>query len=357
MRDFLNFIAGSITADDSRVADNVKTLWREHFSSSAPALHYSKDDTDAAARPVCVNFQKIIEGLIADQLADKDSTVIGVVGCIHTPLPATPLRNTGTITHGLVADAITDPERLATVTDRAHTLRRFMHGGGALVSVYSKDDFDQAVDHAGFNSSHEQAIAVGDVLKKEPVFTDEHVAIFEQAKREYKGYLFENPLPDIHGKTGIPSGATYLVRTRDHDSEAEHTYVFSIQAPQAHAATGGKSPWGLWFGDIDHEVIRDRFDAIDGFLKPHGTDLSAALAINVQVNALTKEIMAIRAQLAVVNAQLSLLEEQAAKEAERAERIRVQGEQLRPPARAVSHAEPAVAAVATTGRYSSERLT
>jgi hypothetical protein len=192
---------------------------------------------DEKVRPLCVGLQAKLEESLAEQLESLE--VEAVLMVTHTEFPPPPLRvkigKDGFLTEtpqGVVTpEIIFDENRFDTVRKQARTLRRCLEAGCKLVAVYEQKDQ-----------------IPGNI-------------IFQDARRQYPDSLIAHPIQaKVEEKY---SGATYLIR----DLKGNIT-CFSIFATQASAPKPGGMK--LWFGSLEHEQVKTRFEQINGFLKEQG---------------------------------------------------------------------------------------
>ncbi len=93
--------------------------------------------TDQEIRPCFVAIQGMIEQVLASALQND---LVALTGCIHTPMPPTPLCTQGEISSDLVAPSLAmDPSRLATVKARTSIIRDYLARGGNLYIVYPRN--------------------------------------------------------------------------------------------------------------------------------------------------------------------------------------------------------------------------
>lgn len=229
--------------DDATVRNNINTAW-DAISAEGT---YAASGADSIYRPVFVNLQAIIEQNIANAL--QSGKILGAVGVIHTPTPATPLRADDiNIQKGLVTEAIAnDPNRLKTVEKRPAIIRKFLNEGGLLIAAYPES-----------------------ALEKDIVGIDN----FNNIAAQYDN-LLDRPVQSFPADK---TGATYVVAEADGSLTA-----FSLQAYQSNQPATERS-WGMWFGDIKQEKIADRINDIEDYLKSENIDLEKEIANHIQLN-------------------------------------------------------------------------
>lgn len=220
-----------LTKQNSEVQDLWKTV-----TKTGGVTTIGNDETN---RPRFVNLQACIEASLASLL--KDKKIAAVVGVIHTPLPATPLRTAGEITPGLIAKEVqNDPKRLETVMKRPNIIRDFLANGGKLLVVYPK-----------------AALAT-------PI---PGLDIYESLRQLHKTIL-DKPVETFAPEM---TGATYLIK----DNKGK-VYCFSIKAYQA-SAPQAQMEWGLWFGPLDNPKVQERFKAVNDYLLSQGINIQGEL--------------------------------------------------------------------------------
>lgn len=223
---------GSLNTQVSRMiqSEEMTTTWNTLVAEGVVEI----TATDKEVRPIFVGLQGIVEHVLASEL---NHSVKNLKGIIHTPMPATPLCTTGTISKELVDPSIeNDPARLSTVKARTTILRDYLFKGGDLYIAYPKE---------GLNSR-----------------TPEQQAIYKQELLNYPSHLFDVPL-DCDSIPLELIGATYFFQ-----NEAGEPFVFSIKMTQA------KDPqelghFGLWFGPLTHPAIQERVTTISTFLEQY----------------------------------------------------------------------------------------
>lgn len=224
-------IPGLTETEFSHVRESIQKAW--NILAREGVLEVT--GTDKEIRPSFVALQGIIEYVLSSELQGHIETLNG---CIHTPMPATPLCTKGEISSELVDRSIEmDLNRLLTVKARAAIMRDYLLQGGNLYVIYPR---------AG-------------LLQR----TLEQRHIYQEELDRYPSHLFDIPL----NVDEIPPhliGATYLFKDR-----CGELFVFAIQMTQA------KSPqeeghFGLWFGSIHHPAIKEKVSAIAQFLENHG---------------------------------------------------------------------------------------
>lgn len=185
-----------------------------------------------------VTIQSALEHVLA---CEQAAGVIDQVVCvIHTPTPPTPLcmyPNEGP-TPGLLDSSIAeDPRKLYTVQSRAQTLREILLKGGTIYAVYP-------VGGLAKRTAEQQKIY------------QEMIAQFPNGLMDWGLYIDSLPADKI--------GATCFFR--DHQG---HSYAYSIQATQANSPQQ-ESVWGLWFGNIEDEVVSERVTSVFDYLDSVG---------------------------------------------------------------------------------------
>lgn len=187
---------------------------------------------DKDIRPYFVTLQAVIEHVLSCELQREIKSLDGI---IHTPLPATPLCTAGEISRGLVDASIeNDFHRLFTVKLRSTTIRDFLYQGGHLQIVYPS----------------------GGLAKRATV----QQVLYKQELLNYPDRLLDQPL----SCDSIPEnliGATYLFKT-----QAGQTFAFAIKMTQANDPKE-KGNFGLWFGPLEIEAIKNRVDAVLSFIE------------------------------------------------------------------------------------------
>lgn len=183
-----------------------------------------RSDLDATCRPLFVGAQGEFERMMAEKF--EKGEILHLVGMIHTPTPATPLCTEGNISAQLVDPILSeDRKRLYTVMSRASIVREYLDKGAILFAVYPKEG----------------------MLKR----SAEQQAIFQDMVAQYPQNLLDIPLSNtILGSEMV--GATYLFKTRDGSNGA-----FAIMASQANAPDDDRC-WGIWFGSLEHPMVRKR---------------------------------------------------------------------------------------------------
>lgn len=215
---------------------SVKDLWKAVTDSGG----VTSVGSDEMNRPRFVNLQACVEASLASLI--KSKKIVSVVGVIHTPMPATPLRTAGEITSGLVAKEIQeDPKRLETVMKRTNILRDFLTNGGKLLAVYPKSAL--ATPIPGLD-------------------------IYEALKQSFAGKLIDKPIDTFPPEL---TGATYLIK----DTTGK-IFCFSIMAYQANSPQK-QMEWGMWYGPLDHPKVQERFKTINDFLISQGINLQTEL--------------------------------------------------------------------------------
>ena len=188
---------------------------------------------DAAVRPLFVSLQSILESVLASQM---DECLTSLVGVIHTPMPATPLCTRESASTDLVSEEVfNDPLRIQTVNSRIKTLRQLLKKNAQLYIAYPKD-----------------------ALAKR---TLEQQAVYATELATYPHDLFDCPL-NCASLDPEFIGALYLFKNRD-----EEVFAFSIQMTQANDPKE-LGHYGIWFGPVDHPTIQKRIATVSQFLQP-----------------------------------------------------------------------------------------
>lgn len=197
--------------------------------------YYVREGSDDFRAPF-VGLQGVIEHLLAIQKTTKK--ISHILGAIHAPTPPTPLcaKVDGENVKNLMdPEVIKNQDKLATVTERAVTIRRLLERGATLFAIYPEGGMEK-------RKEEEQQIFLG-VWKNYP----EHLKTIQITSKEM----------DL-------IGAIYIFT-----DETGKTFVFSIKAQQANKPLE-KSIWGIWFGTMDHPEVNKRFEEVSDYLKKHG---------------------------------------------------------------------------------------
>lgn len=188
---------------------------------------------DADFRSLFVTAQGDFERTIAHLL--KEEKILGAIGFIHTPTPATPLCTKGEVNSELVDSTLeNDSKRLYTVMKRPEIIREFLKNKGLLVICYPE---------SGRNKR-----------------TEQQLGIFQEAKDQFAN-LKDVPM-EIDQLDPELIGATYIIRTNDNEM-----YAFAIMARQANAPEDD-STWAIWFGSEEDEAVDARVTKVLNYLKP-----------------------------------------------------------------------------------------
>ena len=174
--------------------------------------------TDEEQRTLFVVLQGAIEAKLA-----QSQEITNLFGVIHTPTPATPLCT--------LPDTTAAPQR-------ARIIRDYLERGKQLIALYPIEGL--------WERSQDQ------------------LKIFKEAKSQYQSledHPFNGKLPD-----GL-SGASYFFTA---DGEQ---YLFSIKATQVHIKGGNME---MWFGPINNEKIRPRYEEIKAFLEQQNVTIGRA---------------------------------------------------------------------------------
>lgn len=187
-----------------------------------------------------VGSQGAIEHVLA--CAQTLQELTGLIGAIHTPLPATPLctRVDSDVRPLLDSSIAHDLDKLMTVKSRAEVVREYLEKGGKLYIIYPQGGLEK-------RSSAEQEI-YKEELKRYPNLID---CVLQCSEMD----------PDM-------VGATYLFRDRD-----RNIYSFSIKARQANDIQK-EAEWGIWLGILENPIIKQRVHAVFDYIKSHnGPDI------------------------------------------------------------------------------------
>ncbi len=242
---FSDMVDATIDSEKKELWDTIKAQGGEVIISA-----------DADNRPKFVGLQALIEANIASAIAQNKITA--AVGVIHTKLPATPLRSDGVIAEGLVTPEIMqDPARLETVLKRPNIIRNFLSAGGRLIAAYPKSSLQQEI--AGFE-------------------------MYRSLLDQYKN-LIDFPLDELEDRY---SGATYII-----EEKSGKITCFSIMATQAN---NPGAQMGMWFGSLEQEKVKARFDQIDNFLKDQKLDLISELYQGIRPGSPTKTTAVVASQ-------------------------------------------------------------
>ena len=227
-------IPGLKAEEFSKLKPEISKTWDSLVKNSVLELRGKDKDI----RPLFVTLQAVIEHVLSTELR-KD--VKKLTGFIHTPMPATPLCNLGTISKALVASSIAvDPLRLFTVQARTTIIRDYLFQGGDLYIVYPKE---------GFNKR-----------------TEKQQQSYKQELANYPTHLFDVPL-DCDTIPPHLIGATYLF-----ENAKGKTFMFSIRGTQANDPKD-ETNFGLWFGPVEHPFIKARIQEISSYLKENGSNI------------------------------------------------------------------------------------
>lgn len=190
-----------------------------------------REGDDIEHRPTFVSLQGDFERSLAYAL--KKNKITHLVGMIHTPTPATPLCTEGEISKDLVHASMEDEKRLFTVMKRPEIVRQYMDLGGTLVAAFPKG---------------------GDLQR-----TEDQRSIYQSLLAKYPYNLVQKELET----TTMPwdmVGALYIYKTHSGGWGA-----FAIMARQANAPVD-KQAWGMWFGPINHPMIKQRVENVLQYL-------------------------------------------------------------------------------------------
>lgn len=235
-------IPGLQYTEFSTLKEGLISKWNDLFK----AKNLSINASDKEVRPYFVALQAIFEHVIASKLGKEIKTVTGI---IHTPLPATPLCNEGSISQKLVAPSIAeDPLRMLTVKARTTTVRDYLHRGGFLYVVYPK---------SGLNRR-----------------TAIQQKIYQQELINFSSNLFDWPL-NCESIENSLIGATYFFTDK-----ANQTLVFAIQMTQANDPQE-KGQFGLWFGEGAHPSIQGRISKILAFIRTYSSTAFPSYSIMI----------------------------------------------------------------------------
>lgn len=159
-----------------------------------------------------------------------------LVGVIHTPTPSTPLcTEVENLDIQLLDESIRyDLEKLLTVRARTVILRDFLSRGGNVYVAYPKGGLEK-------RSRDQQEV-------------------YKRELANYADVLFDSML-SCSDMEPDKIGATYFFRTISGE-----VFLFSIKAKQANDPKD-YSEWGLWMGEIDNPVIRERANEILDYLE------------------------------------------------------------------------------------------
>jgi hypothetical protein len=182
---------------------------------------------DAEVRPYFVAIQALVEHVFS---CEQGKSVKSLVGVIHTPMPATPLCTTGTISPGLVAASIEeDPARLFTVESRTTIIRNFLAQNGELYVVYPEKGFTER--------------------------TEAQQKIYNDELTNYPLNLFDRPLKCESIENEL-IGAVYIV-----ENQIGKKFAFAIKITQANDPKD-IGHFGLWFGELENSPVSDRIETV-----------------------------------------------------------------------------------------------
>lgn len=208
-----------------QVADTVPGLKSEEFALLSKGLVercntlaekgvLEVTGTDKEVRPYFVTLQALFEHVLSLELKNSITRLEGV---IHTPQPATPLCNDGTISKELVDPSIlADPARLFTVQARTTIIRDYLHKGADLYVVYPQEGLAKR----------------NEAMQK----------TYKGELQKYPTHLFDRPLNTSIENEDV--GAYYIFETSD-----SKRYAFAIKMTQANALQDSAT-FGLWFGEF-----------------------------------------------------------------------------------------------------------
>lgn len=185
-----------------------------------------------------VGLQGVIEHCFANQ--KTLGKIPHLLAAIHTPTPATPLcaKVDGKDIENLVAPSLlNDQDKLATVKERAISIRRLLaNSGTVLYAIYPEGGLEKR--------------------------TESEQKIFLEECNKYPEQLKISRLK----KEVDPSfvGALYFFT-----DESGNRIAFSIKAQQANKPLE-KSTWGIWFGSITHPEINKRVKEVSAYLIENG---------------------------------------------------------------------------------------
>jgi len=172
-----------------------------------------------------------------------------LVGMIHAPTPTSSLCTAfDQVDRGLLAPSIrSDSQKYFTVKSRAHTVRQYLHKGGELYVVYSKDGLQRRTE------------------KQQKVYLNELAS--------FSGNLCDCPLSTSRISDEM-IGALYLFENKD-----GKRFAFSIKSKQPNDPRE-LSEWGIWLGPIDSQIVHDRVSAVmEYFVSKGGPDLRGKLCV------------------------------------------------------------------------------
>lgn len=228
-------IAKNFATQENSISQNKTYQLLEELALSGKVI---RDGKDSDQRPIFVNAQADFEKAFVYGLQSKD--IISITCIIHTPAPATPLCSNGEISKGLVDPSLLqDQERLLTVKKRPEIIRDLLKEGATCISVFPRGGRDAR--------SAEQLKILDELLKCFP----DRLKTFELDCTELPKDLI---------------GASYIVTFAD-----SQKYILSLRSYQANLPTDDQ--WGIWFGPIDHPIIKERWNAVLLFLEKHGFSL------------------------------------------------------------------------------------
>lgn len=187
-----------------------------------------------------VGSQGAIEHVLACSQALNE--VVGLMGAIHTPQPATPLctRVNSDFAKNLLDPSIAhDLDKLLTVKSRAEVLREYLEKNGKLYIIYPQGGLEK-------RTAAEQEI-------------------YKEELQKYPDKLIDTVLgcqeldPDM-------AGATYLFKDRE-----DNLYSFSIRKAND---IQKQAEWGIWLGTVNNPVVKARVNAVFNYIKKNnGPDI------------------------------------------------------------------------------------